>query len=354
MRAVPWLLLSSFLVGCSPATAATPTPAAPGVKAASVPQPGAQGGVIALQGLDTPFVKDPSFVDDGRMVGDRRYIAFGDLRTLYVKPFELAPDGGLRFLAGEIPLRVQGVAAGIDSPWAPHLLVVGDRMLMLYCAGEMPPPEPPRWRTFRLRLASMALSDFERAVRAGQSPVFQDEGAILADLAPFGAGDADFGVIDPQLFVNALGRAYVTYTVVRGGIPGARAHEEFVRYRQVSPSDPAKALGPDRPMYDGRWPSEDDGVAEAQEVVTLKGQAYAIISSRPGDIDQRLLIAPVPPDLGVIPKSALKPLMLPGQEPWRAKAVGSSGTAVIGGRAYMLFQGLSEQQRFSLGWTTLE
>lgn len=359
MRSVPMLCLVALLVGCGHATAAAPASApskATSSQAAGVPQLGAQGGTITLQSLDTPFVKDPSFVDDGRLLGDRRYIAFGDLRTLYVKPFQL-DDGArartLRFLNGEVPLRLQGLPANLDSPWAPHLVVMGDRMLLLYCAGEMPPPEPPRWGTFRLRLASMSKADFIRQARAGEPLSFRDQGTLLTDLAPFGPADEDFGVIDPQLFVNPRGRAYMTYTVVRGGIPGKRAHEEFVRYRQVSAIDPARALGPDRPMYDGRWPSEDDGVAEAQEVVTLSGRTFAIVSSRPGDIDQRLMVAPVPAELGRIAPGTLQPLMLPGAEPWRASAVGSSGTAVIEGTPFMLYQGLSAGRRFTLGWRTL-
>lgn len=355
MRPTPWLLLAALLVGCGQATAATPGSASDRAQArqARLPQPGALGGTVALQSLDTPFVKDPSFVDDGRSVGDRRYIAFGDLRTLYVKPFEVFGQG-LRFSQGEVPIRLLGLPTRMDSPWAPHLVAVGDRMLLLYCAGEMPPPEPPRWRTFRLRLASMPLAAFAQDALAGKPLDFQDHGEILTDLAPFGAGDRDFGVIDPHRFVNAAGRTYLTYTVVRGGIPGQRAHEEFVHYREVSQTDPARALGPDMPMYAGRWPSEDDGVAEAQEVVTLEGQPYLILSSRPGDIDQRLLIAPVPQALGALSKGTLRPLMLPGKESWRAKAVGSSGTAVIEGRAFMVYQGLGADQRFTLGWTTLD
>lgn len=355
MRLFRGLCLAVILVGCAqgPAMTASGPMSAKADSRAALPRPGARGGVIAVESLSTPFLKDPSFVDDGRVVGERRYIAFGDLRTLYVKPFTVEA-GSLRFLPGELPLRLEGLPSNLDSPWAPHLLSRGDRMWLLYCVGEMPPPEGPRWGTFRLRFASMPLAAFKRLAAAGSPLPFQDHGVILDDLTPYGPNDRDFGVIDPHLYLSPQGRAFMTYAVVRGGIPGARAHEEFVRYREVSPSDPARALGPDMPMYDGRWPSEDDGVAEAQDVVTLKGQTYAFISSRPGDIDQKILIAPVPANLGPIARSTVRPFLSPGSESWRAKAVGSSGIAVVDGTPFMVYQALGQDRRFSLAWMNLE
>jgi hypothetical protein len=258
------------------------------------------------------------------------------------------------FRPGEVPLEIEGLPAGIDSPWAPQVVVVGDRAVLLYCAGAMPAPKPPRWPTFKLRLAELPLAAFEAALREGRAPRFADRGPILEDLRPFGPDDLDFGVIDPHLFVNDRGRAYLTYTLVRAGKAGVRGHEEFVRFRRVDPRDPGKALGPDTPLVDGKQGTEADGVAEAQDVVTIGGRAYVFVSLRPGDVDQRLLVAEAPRDLATLKLEALHPFRYPGGEPWMAKAVGSSGAATIGGTTYLVHQGLGADRRFTLGWTTVE
>lgn len=365
-----WSFISRLLPHSSPrrdqekpAMDAAPPPRMPadvrvvtGPAADRTPRPSSVGGPIKLDTLNTPFVKDPSFVADGKPLGGVRYIAFGDLRRFYLKGFELSGKlgQGLKFRPGEVPLRIAGLPANLDSPWAPQLIVNGDKIEMYYCAGEMPPPEGPRWPTFRLRKASMPLGEFEKQAKLGQGVEFKDEGPILGDLAPFGPNDKDFGMIDPHLYVNPQGRAYMTYTVVRGGIPGKRAHEEFVRYREVDPQAPTRALGPDKPLYDGKAGTPDDGVAEAQDVVTLNGRTYVFVSSRPGDADQKLLMAPVGPDLGTLRADQLKPFLAPGGEPWRAKALGSSSATVIHGTPYMVYQGLGADNRFTLGWMKLD
>lgn len=313
---------------------------------------GVQGGRISIDTLNTPFLKDPSFVDGARPVGKSRYIAFGDLRRFYVKAFDVGATG-LAFRPGETPLALSGSAADLDAPWAPQLRVNGPVLELYYCAGKMPAPEPPRWNTFRLHRAVLPVAAFTAAIATGATPTFQDDGPILTDLAPFGAGDLDFGVIDPCLFVNRAGRAYMIYTIVRPGIAGKRAFKEQVRFRRVDPANPTRPLGPDQPMYDGLPGSEDDGVAEAPDVVTLGSQAYAFLSSRPGDIDQRLLVARIGDDLGPLDRDQLKEFMYPGAEPWKARAVGSSSAAMVDGNAYMLYQGLDANQHFTLGWTSL-
>lgn len=364
MRAAPTLV--ALVLGlATTACAAVARPAGPAgvppgdVRAAGLwgprqpVKPGLMGGAIRL-GLTTPFPKDPSFVDDGRPRGGARWIAFGDLRAFWLKAFDVDGAGGpLVFHAGELKLEIDGLPAGIDSPWAPQVAVLGGRAVLLYCAGEMPAPEPPRWRTFRLRVADLPLAAFEAALREGRSPRFVDRGPIHADVAPFGPGDADFGVIDPQLFVNDRGRAYLTYTVVREGRPGQRPHEEFVRFRRVDPADPARALGPDAALVDGRAGGDADGVAEAQEIATVDGRTYAFVSIRAGDQDQRLVAAEVGRDLGTLSLDAFKPFRYGGGEPWMAKAVGSAGVATIGGATYMVHQGLGADRRFTLGWTTV-
>jgi hypothetical protein len=85
----------------------------------------------------------------------------------------------------------------------------------------------------------------------------------------------------------------------------------------------------------------------------LEGHAYASISSRPGDVDQRLLVAPVGDDLGKLDRPAVKEFMYPGAEPWKARALGSSSACEIDGQAYMVYQGLDADRRFTLGWTSL-
>lgn len=378
MRMPPLLLVAALLTAC--------THSAPAVGAAvrgdaafrtaglwgprQPVKPGLMGGPIRLA-LATPFAKDPAFVDDGRPRGGARWITFGDLRGFWLKSFDVDAQGGasrpsvasgaflrpgdrpLVFRPNELKLEIAGVPPELDSPWAPDLRVVGDRAVLLYCAGAMQAPHPPQWRTFRLRLAEMPLAAFEAALREGRSPRFADRGVIMDDLAPFGPGDTDFGVIDPQLFVNDRGRAYLTYTVVRDGRPGVRTHEEFVRFRRVEPGDPGRALGPDTPLLDGRSGTETDGVAEAQDIAMIGGHTYAFVSIRTGDADQRLVVAEVPRDLGTLKLEDIQPFRYPGAEPWMAKAVGSSGAATIGGTTYLVHQGLGVDHRFTLGWTTV-
>ncbi len=316
-------------------------------------KPGLMGGPIRLA-QTTPFPKDPAFVDDGRPRGGARWIVFGDLRAMWLKAFDVDATGGpLVFRPTELRLEIDGLPAGLDSPWAPELKVIGDRAVLLYSAGAMPAPQPPQWRTFRLRQAEMPLAAFEAALREGRSPRFADRGVIFDDLAPFGPGDTDFGVIDPQLFVNDRGRAFLTYTIVRGGRPNVRPHEEFVRFRRVEPGEPARALGPDTALLDGRAGTETDGVAEAQDIATVGGRTYAFVSIRAGDADQRLVVAEVPRDLGTLKIEDFQPFRYAGAEPWMAKAVGSSGAATIGGTTYLVHQGLGADRRFTLGWTTV-
>ncbi|MDB5101285.1 MAG: Arabinan endo,5-alpha-L-arabinosidase [Cyanobacteria bacterium RYN_339] len=314
---------------------------------------GRVGGQIAVTSLNTPFIKDPSFVDGARPIEGTRYIAFGDLRGLYIKAFDVDLKGGpLAFRDRETKLTVNGVAAGLDALWAPQLVSRGDRLDLYFSAGAMPPPSGPRWETFRIHRAGIRRADFAAALAAGRSPAFQDEGVILDDARPF--PDGDYGVIDPALFVNAHGRAYMTYTVVRAASAAHGSHEEFVRSRRVDPADPVRPLGPEQAIFDGKAGTEDDGVAEAQDVVTLGGHAFVFLSSRPGDVDQRLLVAPIGDDLGRVERPAVKEFMYGGAEPWKARAIGSSSAAEIDGKAYMVYQGLDAAQRFTLGWTTLE
>ena len=368
----PPILLAALLTACAHSTLLTgPALAREGASMPAglwgprlAPRPGLEGGAIRL-GLPTPFPKDPAFVAEGRLVAGARWIVFGDLRAFWLKAFDVDGADGpshaplrpgpppLVFRPGELRLALAGVPAQLDSPWAPQLVVVGDRMVLLYCAGAMPAPRPPQWGTFRLRHADLPLAAFEAALRAGRSPTFEDRGVLLDDLAPFGPRDTDFGVIDPHLFVNDRGRAYLTYTLVRGGKPGVRAHEEFVRYRPVDPRDPARALGPDAPLVDGRAGTEADGVAEAQDVITIGGRAWVFISIRPGDADQRLLVAEAPRDLAPLKLADFQPFRHPGAESWMAKAVGSSGAATLGGATYLVHQGLGADRRFTLGWTTV-
>ena len=126
-----------------------------------------------------------------------------------------------------------------------------------------------------------------------------------------------------------------------------------MRFRRVDPADPARGLGPDTPLVDGRAGGEADGVAEAQDVATIGGRTFAFVSIRAGDHDQRLVAAEVGRDLATLDLDAFKPFRYPGGEPWMAKAVGSSGVATIGGTTYMVHQGLGADGRFTLGWTTV-
>ena len=317
----------------------------------ATPRAGNQGGRIDL-GVKSRWVKDPSFANFGQPIGQSRYMAFGDLRQFYLKGFSVEGAKGLQFKGGEIPLNVKGLPPGLDGLWAPQVVVEGDKVRLYYSAGKMPPGAGIDWPSFRLRMAEVPLDDFIRQAKSGKGIDFKDKGALFQDQRTFG-GDPSFAMIDPHLYVNPKGEAFMTYTVVKEGIPGKRAHEEFVRYRQVDPKDPTRAIGPDMPMLDGWAGGRHDGVAEAQDVVTLNGKAYAFISSRAGDKDQRVYAASIDPKLGRLQEQALKPAIGPGGANWRSNAVGSTSAAVIDGKPYMLYQGLNAQGAFSLGWTDL-
>ncbi|MDB5096670.1 MAG: hypothetical protein JWM80_1091, partial [Cyanobacteria bacterium RYN_339] len=238
-------------------------------------------------------------------------------------------------------IKVEGLPPNFDGLWAPTAYMQDGKLVLLYCAGNQ--TKDIMWPTFRLR----------RAV-ATTPGVFRDQGAIFPDLAPYGPGDQDFGVIDPVRWVAPSGKAYLSYTVVRYGVANKRYHEEAVHAREVDVHDPSRALGPDRVVYAGLPKTSDDGVAEASDVVTLGKRAYVFVSSRAGDKDQRVLVAPAPPDLGPLPAGALKPLLDPGGADWKAAAVGSTSAAAINGKAYMVFQGMDRAERFTLGWTSLD
>jgi hypothetical protein len=323
---------------------------------AAVPRLASPSGRIPVTALRSPYVKDPAFVDDGRPVAGHRYVAFGDLFAFYLKRFALAPTRGpgtpaLSFDAKHVPITIAGFPAAMDAAWAPDLRVVGDKVVLLYCAGRM--VKDLEWPTFRLRMAEAPLARFSDQYQAGAAVAFRDVGPVAADARPFGPGDADYGVIDPRWFVGPKGESHLLYTVVRHGVPGKRYHEEAIWSRPVDPRDPRRATGPDRLVYQGRANTPDDGVAEAQDVVAVGDRTYVFVSSRAGDRDQRLLVGPAQPGMGLLPEGALEPLMDPGGEPWKSNAVGSSGAAVIEGHLYMVHQGMDRAGRFSLGWTAL-
>ncbi|MNS79768.1 hypothetical protein D3C72_1134300 [compost metagenome] len=349
-----------------PPAAPTPAPAPkpepppkmePDTLALQVPMTGAPraagpGAAIALQNVKSGWVKDPTFVADGRKIGGQRYMAFGDLRNFHLKAFDVRGKG-LEFKNGEVPIKIAGIPDKLDGRWAPQITVQGDRVIMLYCAGEMHPGEGINWPSFRMRTASVPLDEFAKAAKGGKPVTFKDHGVLFPDQTNFG-GDSDFAMIDPHLHNTPDGKAFMTYTVVKAGIPGKRSHEEFIRIREVDPKNPAKAIGPDTPLVDGWAGAPHHGVAEAQELVTIGGKQFLFISSRAGDIDQKVLVAPYKPgDKVPLPPSAFKPVMNPGGEGWKANAVGSTSTAVIEGKPYMLHQGLNSDKRFTLGWTSL-
>lgn len=317
---------------------------------------GASSGRITLDTVHSRYVKDPSFVNGGQPIGTQRYVAFGDLRQLYLKPFSVAtsPDGGpgLRFGKGEIAVRIAGLAPDLDGLWAPQIVVQGDRVQLFYCAGRMPPGGID-WPSFRLHMAEMPLSTFESEARSGQSVTFSDRRALFPDQTTFGGAGRRFAMIDPDLYRTPQGQAFLLYTVVEPASPG-HPWQEFVRSRQVSSDDPMRALGPDTPLIDGWSHGPHRGVVEAPSLVTVAGRTMLFVSSRAGDRDQRVLEASVDPRLGTrVPDSALHPVLEPGNAPWEARSVGSTDELEAGGRVFLLYQGMDARHRFSLGWTTV-
>lgn len=320
-------------------------------------KPGTLGDRIRLDSVSSPFVKDPGFANDGAPIGKDRYVAFGDLHHFYLKAFDVVPGsaqkpGALKFKSGEIPIDVQGLPGATNGLWAPNIVVKGEQVLLYYTAGSMPPEKGIDWPSFRLHMASIPLKEFVQQAESGKPVQFKDQGTLFDDQQTFG-DSRDFAMIDPSYYVNPRGEAFLAYTVVKPS-EGIRPWEEFVRYRRLSTDDPMKATGPDSPLVDGWAGGEHDGVAEAPDLVTIHGQAYAILSSRAGDKDQRLLYAPINPELGKLADDHLYPLLSPGESTWQSNAVGSSGTAVINGTPYMIYQGMSADHTFNLGWKDLD
>ncbi|MDB5101184.1 MAG: hypothetical protein JWM80_5605 [Cyanobacteria bacterium RYN_339] len=339
-----------------PAPAPKPVPKA---KPAPAPTPArgpvATAGQIALNDAKGQYIKDPSFANNGQPIGNQRYIAFGNLRKFYLKGFELgkSADGapGLAFNKGEIPIDIKGLAPGLDGLWAPQVVVTGDTVRLYYTAGKM--GFGIDWPSFRLHEATVSLKDFRAAAEAGKPVSFQDKGTLFNDQQTFGGNDRDFAMIDPQFYKSPNGKAYMTYTVVKAGIPGKRSHEEFVRSREVDPNNPGRAVGPDKALVDGWAGGRHDGVAEAQDLVTYNGRPYLFVSSRGGDKDQRVLVAPVGADLGPVPDNAWREVLTPGGAPWSSNAVGSTSGAVMGGKLFTIYQGMDANHQFSLGFKPL-
>jgi hypothetical protein len=319
------------------------------------PRPGATSGQIALNDAKGQYIKDPSFANNGEPIGDKRYVAFGDLREFYLKGFELgkAPDGspGLSFDKGELPIKIEGLAPGLDGLWAPQVVVTGDTVRLFYAAGKM--GSGIDWPSLRIHEATVSVADFKAAAEKGQTIPFKEQGTIFDDQQTFGGNDRDFAMIDPHFYRSPNGKAYMTYTVVKAGIPGKRNHEEFVRSREVDPNNPGQPVGPDKPLLDGWSKSRHDGVAEASDVVTYNGQPYLMVSSRPGDKDQRVLMAPIGADLSPVSDGAWREVLAPGAAPWQSNAVGSTGSAVLDGKWFAIYQGMDANHQFSLGFQTI-
>lgn len=334
-----------------PAPAAPkPAPTAPPLKVEGPPKATGVGGKIPTT-LQRQYIKDPSIANDGKPIGGQRYIAFGDLRTFYLKGFSVGAKG-LDFSKQELKVDIQGLDGKLDGRWAPQVVVQGDTVLLLYCAGKM--SGGIDWPTYRLHAAKMSLADFEKQAKKGGPVTFKESGTLFKDQTTF-ADNAQFAMIDPQFSTSADGRAWMTYTVVQQGIPGVRPHQEFVRIREVDPKDPTRPVGPDRALVDGWTGGFHKGVAEAQEIVRFGDKTYLMVSSRAGDIDQRILATEIPtggPPQAIQP-DAFKPVLEAGGPSWRGSAVGSTGTAVIDGQAYMVYQGMDKNHQFSLGWTRL-
>lgn len=312
------------------------------------PAPGSAAARITLDNVRGQYIKDPAFANSGQPIGNSRYIVFGNLTHLYLKGFDVATakDGkpGLAFKPGEIPLDIKGLPAGDNGVWAPQVVVNGDKVQLFYTAGRMLPAGID-WPSFRLRMAEMPLSQFEAEAKSGKGVTFQDKGTLFDDQTTFG-GTRDFAMIDPCYYVSPHGKAYMMYTVVTPGHPW----QEFVRVRQVNPTNPGQALGPDTPVVDGWSHSEHRGVAEAPDLVTLDGKPTLFVSSRAGDIDQRVLAAPIGDAPGRVPDSAFKPVLEPGGAAWSSNAVGSTSAMEADGQVFLLYQGMDAQHQFSLGF----
>lgn len=337
----------------APPPAAAPTPVyAPDqlkLKGHGSPRATGKAEAIGLQNVHSGWVKDPSFANNGQPIAGQRYMAFGDLRHFYLKGFDAGPKG-LSFKKGELPIKINGLDPAKSGLWAPQVVVQGDQVRLFYCAGKM--DGGIDWASYRIHTATMPLAAFEQQAKKGGPLNFQEAGTLFDDQKTFGGENRNFGMIDPHFHVDAKGHATMTYTVVTPAANG-HPHQEFVRSRTVDAANPRHATGPDTALVDGWAGGPHDGVAEAQEVVDLGGKPYLFVSSRAGDKDQKVLVAPYEPGKGPVPPEKFKPVLNPGGDGWRSNAVGSTSTAVIDGKPYMIFQGMNSDHRFTLGWTHL-
>lgn len=330
-----------------------PPKPAPTVKTPTRPPSASSVGGRIDTKLPGQYIKDPAFANDGKPIGGQRYMVYGNLSQFALKGFTMGKNGP-DFAKADVPIKIAGLSDKLDGRWAPQVVVQGDTVRLLYCAGKM--RGGIDWPSYRMHVAELPLKDFEAQAKKGGPVTFKEKGALFQDQKTFGGAGTAFGMIDPQLSTGPDGRAWMTYTVVEHGIPGKRSHQEFVRIREVDPKNPARAIGPDRPLVDGFAGAPHYGVVEAQEIVTIGKKTFLFVSSRAGDKDQRVLAAEIPPGgpAGPVPFEAFKPVLMPGGQAWQGAAVGSTGTAVIDGQAYMIHQGMDKNHRFTLGWKRLD
>lgn len=270
------------------------------------------------------------------------------------------------------PLQIKPVSEKIrinievpnESPhavrWAPSMAVCRKKLYLYYTKGLVhgsPQPEAENpwgieWNSFRIYVAEADLNgDLNDLGNKISELNFANERLLMNNTnfsfeTPDFSGSPHFGVIDQEI-VKQGKKLYCYYVVVTQGIAGVRPHEEFIRVQKMTGYDSTDGI--DRPVYDGRAAYFGDcGVAEAPNAFMDNGMWYLVFSSRPSDVDQRIMVI-----------TSKDPLFEKHSKPFVILSPAREGFDSIGGQAlvrlknkdktqhYLLYQGFTKEKE---GW----
>jgi hypothetical protein len=235
-----------------------------------------------------------------------------------------------------------------DAPglvrWGPSLLRHEGRLYLYSGRGIA-----HDWPTFRL---AVALADegtdleWDEQGRLARVRFTHEQLLPLPINTEFG-GWRDFGLIDPEV-VALDGRLWLYAVAVTHGITGVRHHESHIFAQALR--TPLEPEGPIETIYVGRAGPPDDGVAEAPTVRRFGDHVVMVISSRPSDNGQYLVLLRSARPFGApwtdrrvlfAVDPALEPRRVADQ-PFERNGVGGQTMLHLEGRPHVLYQGLGD------------
>ena len=291
----------------------------------------------------------------------QRIMVVGTTSQIF-KVYLVNDDGGL---GTEININLPPLA-GNERVWAPDLVVADGKIYLYYAKGRDDRSGNIDFSTYRIYVAEANLDDGITVVNNNgyqtiSSISFSHEKMVnLLDYGNFG-GRTDYGVIDPEVFVDN-GQIYIYYVVVtpERGIRGQDGHQpwqEFIRCQKMANYTTSVGQWNDTPVYDGWAGSLDDGVAEAPSVFKVGGTYVMLFSSRASDGDQRIVA--IKADNPIFSNWRDRRVILSSDsscDSWRLagqdwETIGVGGQTINGSQLF--YQGLSEEG-FQLGVINIE